>query len=98
MKTSTNRYGNKYQKTTLADGFIASVVGKLTLVPQAELILIYHKRIKMSNNIKKCLRGPDGSRTRSFCLRGSWSTISLPAQLTEAELFSQELTLKVNHL
>ena len=44
---------------------------------------------KMSNlqcKCKKHLRGADGIRTRSFCLRHSRSTVSLPPQLTEAKL------------
>ncbi len=77
-----------HQKTALASGFNASVVDKPTIVPQTELSTIYQKIVRMSN-FKKCLRGPDGNRTRSFCLRNRWSTISLPAQLTEAILLFQ---------
>ena len=96
MKNAFNKYGNKYQKTTLTDGFIAAVGNKPTLIPQAKVNKIYHKLINLSN-IKKYLRGPDGIRTRTFCLGGNWSTINLPAQFTEAGLFSQKLDLKVNY-
>ena len=83
----------KHQKTALADGFNASVGSKLSIVSQAGLTIIYHKITKMSN-IKKCLRGPDGSRTRTSCLRYRQSTVNLPAQFTEAQLFSQILIQK----
>ena len=78
-------YQIEHQKTALSDGFIASVGSKPTLIPQAEVSRIYHKMFEMST-IKKCLRGPDGIRTRTFCLRSSQSTINLPAQITEALL------------
>lgn len=42
--------------------------------------------INLSNfKFKKYLRGPDGIRTRTFCLRDRWSAINLQAQVTEAQ-------------
>ncbi len=83
-----------HQKTALASGFNDTIVGKPTIVPQTVLIL-YHKIVIKS--IITCLRGADGSRTRSFCLRDSWSAVSLPPQLTEAAPLCQKLDLKVNY-
>ena|SRR3989344_2213822 len=84
---------NFHQKTVLANGFNASVGSKPTLIPQVELSIIYHKRVRMSSEIN--LRGPDGIRTRTFYLRGRWSAINLPAQVTEADVLSQSDNIKV---
>ena len=84
-----------HQKTVLADGFNASVGSKLSIVSQAGLIIIYHKVVKKSN-FTKYLRGPDGIRTRTSCLRYRQSAINLPAQLTEAGVLLQNSNMKVN--
>ncbi len=86
---------NFHQKTALADGFIASVGSKLSIVSQAGLFIIYHKLTKMSNN--KRLRGPDGIRTRTSCLRYRQSAVNLPAQFTEAGVLLQD-TITLSNL
>ena len=90
MKYRTNKL---YQKTALANGFIASIGSKPISIPQVKVCSLYHKKAHLSNT-KKRLRGPDGIRTRTFYLGGDWSTINLPAQFTEAQLLSQILIKK----
>lgn len=73
------------QKTALTDGFNVVVDSRLSLTSQAGLSLIYYKTSVLSNN-EQHLRGPDGIRTRTSCLRNRQSTVNLQAQVTEAKL------------
>lgn len=84
-----------HQKTALADGFNVTVVGKPTIVPYTELMIIYHKRPKLSSN-NKYLRGADGIRTRSFCVGDSRSTISLPPHKHGGSNIISNAILKIN--
>ena len=82
---------NFHQKTALADGFNASVGSKPTLAPQVKVNVLYYKMAYLSKVTKQCLRGPDGIRPRTFYLGGNWSTINLPAQITEAGVLLQDI-------
>ena len=54
MKKFIKKLGKKaHQKTALADGFNASVVGKPSIVPHT-LLKYYHKVIQLSNVRKTC--------------------------------------------
>ena len=93
MTYKIDRSEEAHQKTALVDGFNVPV-GCRPTVPQVKVNTVYHKLVNLSSF--KSLRGPDGSRTRTFYLRGKQSAINLPAQFTEAALFSQKLNTKVN--
>lgn len=82
-----------HQKTALADGFNDMVDSRLSTVSHT-VNKLYSKSGKKS--IISCLRGVDGIRTRSFCVRDRWSAISLPPQLTEAGVLIQSFLWKVN--
>lgn len=82
-----------YQKTDLSIGFNAAVDGKLSSAPQ--VVAKYYHIITLLSK-QKCLRVPDGIRTRTYYLRGSESTINLPAQFTEAGGLLQMTRSKVN--
>jgi hypothetical protein len=92
-----------HQKTTLSDGFIAlardskrliASVGSIRLSTVFHtLLLLYHQMQELSNF--GCLRGPDGIRTRIFCVENRQSAINLPAQTTKANILLQIFDTKV---